>query len=366
MISVRGTGLVYRNPRPELRSRHAWHPSLIRFDDGELVCVFDGASADQALDYRSWVTRSTDGGASWTPPVRAFADWGSRPTTSFIRAGRIRDGSLVGLGARMFRDDPETGIVNTPGIGYADMELFLVRSEDRGRTWSAPEPLTPPFNGPSWEICHPVVELADGRWLAPLSSWMGWHGDAADGMKAASFVSHDRGATWPAAMVEFDRWAEDIIYWEQSLVQLPDGRLLAVAWSLNWKSGAVEPTPYAISPDGRAFTVHGLTGFRGQTTKLALLPDGRVFAAYRRQDQPGLWATTARIEGDRWTNLETAPLWQGVDSSGMTGTMDTGSELIALKFGYPSIAVEPGGTVLIAFWCQEDCITNIRWLRVAV
>ena len=363
---VRDSGVVYRNPRPELRSHHAWHPSLIRFDDGEFVCVFDGASADQALDYRSFVTRSLDGGATWTPPVRALADWGNRPTTSFIRVGRIRDGSLVGFGARMFRDDPDAGIVNTPGIGYADMELFLVRSADRGWTWSAPEPVLPPFEGPSWEVCHPVVELSDGRWLAPLSSWMGWLGDAADGMKAASFVSHDRGATWPETIVEFDRWAEDIIHWEQSLVELPDRRLLAVAWSLDWKTGIVEPTPYAIAPDGRTFSVRGLTGFAGQTTKLALLPDGRIFAAYRRQDHPGLWGAIARIEGDHWITLETAPLWQGATTSGMTGTMDTGSELIALRFGYPSMTVEPDGGVLLAFWCQEDCMVNIRWLRIHV
>jgi hypothetical protein len=363
MIAVRESGLVYRNPRPELRSHHAWHPSLIRFDDGELVCVFDAASADQALDYRSFVTRSTDGGATWSKPERVIPDWGDRPITTFMRVSRLRDGTLVGFGARMFRDDPDAGIVNTPGIGYADMDLFLARSADRGRTWSAPEPIHPPFVGPSWEVCHAIVELADGRWLAPVSSWMGWHGDAADGMRAAAFLSHDRGATWPEALTEFDRWADDFIHWEQSLLQLPDGRLLAVAWSLNWKTGAVEPTPYAMAPDGQTFSVRGLTGFLGQTTKLALLPDGRIFAAYRRQDQPGLWGTTARLDGDRWVNLETAPLWQGAPS-GMTGQMDTGNELLALSFGYPSMAVEPSGDILLAFWCREDCIVNIRWLRI--
>ena len=37
MITVRDTGLVYRNPRPELRSKHTWHPTIVRFDDGEML-----------------------------------------------------------------------------------------------------------------------------------------------------------------------------------------------------------------------------------------------------------------------------------------------------------------------------------------
>jgi len=50
----------------------------------------------------------------------------------------------------------------------------------------------------------------------------------------------------------------------------------------------------------------------------------------------------------------------------MTGMSDTGSELLALKFGYPQMVVEPDGGILLAFWCEEDCIVNIRWLRIAV
>ena len=176
MIAVRAAGIVYRNPRPELRSHHAWHPSLVRFDDGELVCVFDGASADQALDYRSYTTRSMDGGGTWSPPARTLADWGSRPTTSFVRVGRIRDGSLVGLGARMFRDDPDAGIVNTPGIGYADMELFLIRSLDRGRTWSAPEPVRPPFVDRHGRSAIPSWSLRTAAGWPPFQA--GWAGTA--------------------------------------------------------------------------------------------------------------------------------------------------------------------------------------------
>ena len=68
MIAVRDTGLVYRNPRPELRSRHTWHPTIVRFDDGEMLVTFDIAEADVALDYRTYATHSTDGGATLVDP----------------------------------------------------------------------------------------------------------------------------------------------------------------------------------------------------------------------------------------------------------------------------------------------------------
>ena len=79
MVEVVETGIVYRNPRPELRSIHTWHPTIVRFADGELLCTFDLAAADVALDYRTWGSRSTDGGATWSAPERVMADPPGRP-----------------------------------------------------------------------------------------------------------------------------------------------------------------------------------------------------------------------------------------------------------------------------------------------
>jgi hypothetical protein len=365
MIAVRASGLVYRNPRPELRSVHTWHPTIVRFDDGELLCTFDLAAADVALDYRTWASRSADGGATWSAPVRVMADPPGRPTTHTIRIKRMSNGEVVGFGGLMYRDDPEKSVVNVPTLGYTEMRLFLVRSRDRGQIWGEPEYIDPPLVGPAFEICHALVEVRDGRWLAPTSTWMGWDGDAPNGMNAILLVSEDEGRTWPTYITEFDRWSEQILHWEQGFVELRDGRWLSVAWALNLNDYKVQPTPYAVSHDRQTFNVHGLTGFRAQTTKLIELPDGRVLAAYRRDDQPGLWATTARLDGDRWVNLETERLWAG-QPSGMTGETNPGEELARLKFGFPQMVVEPEGTVFLVFWCEEDCIKNIRWLRIEV
>ena len=187
-----------------------------------------------------------------------------------------------------------------------------------GSSWSDPEWIDPPLVGPAFEMCHSLVEVRDGRWLAPTSTWMGWDGDAPNGMNAVLLVSHDQGRTWPDYITEFDRWSENILHWEQGFIELQDGRWVSAAWAVDLNTFKVQPTPYAMSHDRQTFDHHGLTGFRGQTTKLTELPDGRVLAIYRRDDKPGLWATVARLDGDEWVNLDTGRLWAG-QPSGMTG-----------------------------------------------
>ena len=64
-------------------------------------------------------------------------------------------------------------------------------------------------------------------------------------------------------------------------------------------------------------------------------------------------------------NDETVALWRG-QSSGMQGDTNPGEELAQLKFGFPQMVLEPDGSVFLVFWCEEDCIKNIRWLRLGV
>jgi hypothetical protein len=365
MLQLAATGLVYRNPQPHLRSIHAWHPSLVRLDSGELVASFDLGQAVEALDYRTHLSRSSDGGQTWTPPVRLFDDHVKRPSTNSVRISRLADGALVAFGGRYHRDDPNEGVVNRANLGYTSMDLILLESQDGGLTWDGPRTIAPPLVGPAFETCHSIVELPDGRWLAPTATWKDWNGEAPNGMQAIALVSHDRGRTWPEWLAVMDGTREGIIYWEQSLARLQDGRLLAVCWAFDEKAGASRPNRYAIARDGRSFFAPRPTGTRGQTAKITVLADGRVLCLYRRDDRPGLWAELARIEGDDWVRQEELLIWQGAPS-GMKGQAASGEELSQLKFGYPSMVQLPDGDVLALFWCLEDCIHNIRWTRIRV
>lgn len=363
-IQVTGTGLVYRNPRPFLRSIHAWHPSVVCMPDGSLLAGFDLGEAVESLNYRTYTARSCDGGLSWTEPQRLFDDPVQRRSTHSVRLGSLVDGTLIAFGGRFYRDDPDEGLINRANMGYVSMDLIQLRSADQGLSWTGPFTIDAPLIGPGFEICHRVIELQDGRCLAPTATWRGWNGDCPHGMQAIALISYDHGRTWPEWITVADQSDIGVFSWEQGLTQLHDGRLLAVVWCFDERSGKSLPNRFSLSADGRSFSPPQLNGMQGETAKIITLADGRVMTLYRRLDQPGLWASIAEIHGDEWRQICEQPLWQG-GMSGMLGQRSaSGDELSALKFGFPSLVQLPDGDVFAVFWCAEDSVHNIRWVRM--
>lgn len=368
-IRVIDTGIVYKNPAPHLRAVHALHPTLALLPGGELLAAFDLGQGPESFDYSTYTSRSTDGGKTWSEPARivqnAFTHNGRR-CNYIIRIRELSDGTVYGIGARIHRDFDNEGFVNRETFGYAPTDLVSVASTDGGKTWTEPATITPPIVGPSFEICHSVLELPDGRLLAPMGTWKGWDAAAPSGMKAIAIESRDRGKTWGKYLDVMDDYANGVIHFEQSMTRLSDGRLVAIAWAYNEKTGKSGPTPFVLSdPAATKFGARRETGLHGQTAKIAALPDGRILCLYRRDDKPGLWANLSEIKGEAWVNLAEAPVWTGA-ASGMTGERSSADELSGLKFGFPNLRVLPDGRVLALFWCVEDGLSIIRWVRIGV
>jgi hypothetical protein len=85
MIHYEKTGLIYINPAAHLRAVHAWHPSIAHLGGDGLLCAFDLGQAPESLDYRTYYSRSLDGGLAWDPPMRLFHDTVTKPTTHTVR-----------------------------------------------------------------------------------------------------------------------------------------------------------------------------------------------------------------------------------------------------------------------------------------
>ncbi|HET9014024.1 MAG TPA: sialidase family protein [Thermomicrobiaceae bacterium] len=365
-IEVVGTGLIYRNPKPHLRSRQAFFPSLALLPGGDLLAAFGLGSAFESVDAHTVLARSRDEGQTWAPPGTIGEGSASGPASSNVRIGLMPDGELVAAGARWDRTRTEEGLTNPATLGFVPTELILLRSRDDGRSWEGPRVIDPPLVGPSFEVCSPIVPLRDGRWLWPTSTWRGWDGACPHGMKAIALVSGDRGRTWPGYLDVMDGTAEEVVYWEQKLIELDDGRLLAVCWTHDLGHGEDREVHHAVSTDGgRHFSPPRPTGLHGQTTTPLDLGGGRILCVYRRSDRPGLWASRCRLSGDRWEQEAEAPLW---GTSDRPETEAPGRSIVeamsALRFGLPASLRLPGGDVLTAFWGVEDCMSVIRWFRL--
>ncbi|MEW6749437.1 MAG: sialidase family protein [Candidatus Latescibacterota bacterium] len=367
-ITCLRTGVVYRNPAPHVHSVHAYFPSVVALGEGEMLCSLVLGEAFEALNLHTYLARSTDGGETWELEGGIYPGTGARLTSDACRLTALGGGEVVAFMVRHDRSaHPHEGLANPATLGFVPTELLLLRSADGGRTWSAPSPLMPPLVGPAFELCAPVTPLRDGRWLLPTSTWRGWDGECPNGMKMVALVSPDRGRTWPHYVDVLRDPEGRVIYWESKIAELPDGRLLAVAWAYDEPAAADRPNAYALSADGgRTWSTPAATGLAGQTLTPVVLEDGRLLCVYRRMDRPGLWANLSHLEGDAWVNGECLPLW-GADAGGLTGASTSMVQNFqVLRFGAPSLARLDGGEVFVAFWCYEDCVSVVRWFRVKV
>ena len=91
MIELRATGLIYRDP-----TLHAWHPTLALLPNGDLLAAYDLGETIGALDYCTYLARSTDGGRSWTEPMAFFTDPVAAPARRTVRISTLADGTLIG------------------------------------------------------------------------------------------------------------------------------------------------------------------------------------------------------------------------------------------------------------------------------
>ncbi|GMV92384.1 MAG: hypothetical protein AMXMBFR82_21620 [Candidatus Hydrogenedentota bacterium] len=367
-ITVETTGLVFRNPVPNVRPRQAYFPSVVELPNREILAAFELGSAMENVDVRLHLARSGDGGATWSEPVVVFEyERDEKPVSTLGRMSRLKDGTLVAVILLCDRSRHEEGLANPVTEGYVETTFAIIESTDGGRTWSAPRIIDPPIDWSVFEICSPILEVSDTRWMLPTSLWKDWDGNCPHGMKAVTLISDDRGRTWNRCVDVFNQWDQHVTSWEQKQTRLSDGRWLAMCWAHDYTNAKSLPNRYAFSSDDCfSYSLPSVAPLNGETCTPLALPDNRVLFVYRRFDQRGLWAHLAEFEGETWKPLADAPLW-GADRA-LYGKDSTNKleEMRTLRFGFPQCVHLSDRAIFVAFWCVEDCVACIRWFRLRV
>lgn len=364
------TGLLFKNPKPHVHSVHAYFPSVVVLPDGSLLAMYMLGEAFEAVNLQPYLSRSQDQGATWEQLGPLETAVPGHDTSTFGRLSITKSGEIIANLVRFDRTGrTEEGLCNPETLGMVPSELLLMRSIDQGQTWNNPEPVSTPLAGPEFEMCSPITELRDGRWIWSTSTWRDWEGQLPNGNRQLAFVSNDQGENWSDYLDIMHSPQNNLIFWESKVIEIPDDRLLSVAWCYDEASGQDLPNQYALSDDGGAtWSSPASTQLTGQTLTPCLLEDGSLLNIYRRMDHPGLWACLSRIdEQGHWTNLDQQPLWGHNLLEGMTHTSVNMSETFAaLKFGAPHISRLPDGDLFVTFWCYEQCVSVIRWFRFSV
>ena len=365
---IKEEGVLYRNPSPHVRSVQAYFPSVVTMDNGEMLATLVLAEAFEAPNMRSWTARSRDEGRTWQLEKAIYPGTQNRLTSDGCRLTAFPGGELAAFMVRHDRTDhPDEGLTNPETLGFVPTELLLLRSCDYGHTWSEPAAIDPPLCGPSFELCSPITPLRDGRWVLPTSTWRGWDGHSPNGNRMVALVSSDRGESWPVYWNVLHNADRSTFFWESKIVELPDGRLLAVAWTYDELANADLPNHYSLSADhGKTWLAPQSMGLCGQTLTPYLMASGHILSVYRRKDTPGLWAAVSHLDGDNWVNDHHVPLWGALTEDVTDADANMAQKFQTLRFGAPCLCELPGGDLFVAFWCVEECVAGIRWIRLTL
>ncbi len=365
-IQVDSEGVIYSNPLPQLRSRKAFFPGLVRLSGGRLMTAFALGEAMESVDQTTVLYESADGGKIWQPAGNLIPLEKRGTFSDSAKLTALPDGQLAALGYRYDRSNPDLPIGNPATGGLLNSEVFFCRSGDGGRRWSDPRVIHTSFRGPV-EASAPLSVLSDGAWVAPIANFRDWTGHSEEGLHGRLLRSDDRGATWSdrAVTMRFPGGATAV--WEQRLCEYLPRRLAVLAWVEDLAAGRGYDNQAALSSDGgQHFEPPMDTGIHGQAASLAALGGGLVLSLHsmRRQvSKPGILATVTDLSRGRWEVLAQRLIWR----AGRVRSNSAMPEVFsAVRFGQPSAIPLGEGAWMVVFWREEDGEASVRFLRVRI
>jgi sialidase-1 len=356
MIEVVERHVVYENPKPMLRSRHGYFPGFVQLASGELVGLIVLGEAFESVDLTTWVTRSSDRGRTWTlqgPLLDKSAD--AVPTSDFLKPQVLRDGSLVALGYRFDRRDPEQPIAIAETDGALSGDNVSSISTDDGRTWSRAAVI--PRRTPALiEFPSRPIQLASGDLVATGGLFKMPDGSSPSGQFGVLGRSTDGGRTWDDSVRYFDTPDHTIAAYESHIAELSPGHLVAICWAFEVATGRYLPNQVTVSHDnGWTWSAPIDTGLHGESANLLALGGDRLLSIHcHRGTDVGLYVRLVDFSGDRWNVLEEQRIF-GEGGGRQTRDGQSFFEFAgSIRFGQGSLLALDNGEILATHWAVID------------
>ena len=359
--------VLYDNPKPHVRSRHGYFPGLTKLPSGDLLATLMIGEAFESADGTTYLARSSDLGRTWSLEGKLYdASALPVPMSDCIKATVLTDGTLLGMGYRFRRDDPEQSISVAETGGILPGEDVVTFSGNDGHSWTQPEAI--PRSLPElYELSGPAVQLRSGDVVAIGALYKMPDGSNPSGQIGVLVRSEDHGRTWDDSTVFFQTEAGNLTPFEPRLTEMQDGRLVALVWAYDQATDRHYSNHVTVSEDdGRTWSKPIDTGVMGQASNLIWIGGDRLLTIHaHRGDEIGLYVRVVDFAANNWrVQAETVIYGQ---ASKQTAEGQSAAEMFkSLRFGQPSLLAQGDGEFLAAHWCVEEGQGKIRLHRIAV
>ncbi|MFO1068376.1 MAG: sialidase family protein [Geminicoccaceae bacterium] len=359
---------------------------------GEIIAVFNEERFPYHHDSgRTLLTRSADGGLTWSAP-EVVLDWSD--TTGNWDCGfcELADGTwivnltITGFFKRGVRPDGVSWSSHPTSAEWGDwtwayktqgwLGTYVVRSTDRGKTWSQPIPVNvrPLKHGGCRLGCW---QLPSGSLLMGLYGRIRGYEEEGEGesTRSALMRSDDGGFNWEYfSTLAYDP-ASIIDYEEPSLLRLADGRLVSfMRTHVNPSSDARNMVFVVSDDDGFTWSPPKWTNIWGYPPETIALQDGRYLLIYGYRRPPYGVRGVVSADGVTWNAKDEFVIREGgvpgrsemerPGSSRMSpasgkyggGRIDWHNPGVYQHIGYPSVVQLGDGTIVMLHheWSEDE------------
>ena len=360
----------------------ATFPAVVVLADGTLLASYSIGSGKDSDDLTIELRRSIDGGATWSDPVAPFDSTvdGVRGALKAAPITRLDGDRLIAAILWIDREAfPGQPLFHPETEGCLPMAILVADSDDAGRTWSplrlvpTPDDLGPP------SLTNAILRLADGRLVLSVESNKPYLDRSRWFQRVVHLRSDDDGRTWSAPHLVTEDPTGRIANWDQRGGVAPDGRLVTFTWTYDFEAVAYRNIHRRISADGgETWSAPEDLGVTDQPGHPAILPDGRFVMAW--VDRFGTGSIRARAAAaidapfDAATEVVVhepgsqvaAPAAEATDDG--AGADTTGDALVEMgtwSYGLPYSEVLPDGDVGVVYYAAGATGgTDIRWARL--